>query len=585
MTEQIITGGTYRYLSDIPFFKENGLPYGVVDKNGPDKGGTFLAANTPENYVIVVPFKDLVDSISADKHNKYPIIGVKGGVTQHAFMKQYNSAGEIKKIVVTWNSFYKIRNWIDVSDYKVLIDEYHMVLSECGYREDAINSLLQEFEHYKYYTFLSATGIDSEFEYDFLRDLPHYKVTWENTKKIKPYRIKTPYVYKAASEIILDFLDNNLYAPNEEGKMIRVEQLHIFLNSVTRIKQICDTCNLTPDNVRIICGDKIKNKLCLGEFSVGKVTDPLQKVNFYTKKGYQGINCFTNNGLIIVVTDAKNENTMVSVDQDLEQIVGRMRENDEYHNVLCNNLIHIFSTNKVVETPEEFNSKIEESKNSLERMKNSLLFMDDKSKEDFLSRMDCSNDVFVIVDLTLVYCQNKELAFRYRNRLQQIYSDGVTVRNAFKDSDKFETTQQIYVPEFEVNLAKYKRINFKDLLISYYENPDESYLKDYPQFEEFKTWLTLKECNSLKWNEKKIIKAVEDKRKLKQMYITLHEEGFHSKEYLKQKTGEYFKTHNISLSPKASLFLDNGFYEVIESQKKINNKIVNGYIFGKLTKL
>ena len=96
-----------RYLSEV--FNE--LPKGVINKKLADVGGTYLAINCEYNYIIVCPTRDLVDSIEADKNNKYNIFKCYGGVTIHDF-KKYCSTNTIKKIAVTYDSFAKLTNWI-----------------------------------------------------------------------------------------------------------------------------------------------------------------------------------------------------------------------------------------------------------------------------------------------------------------------------------------------------------------------------------------------------------------------------------------------------------------------------------------
>ena len=67
---QIINGGEARYLSELPKFKD-GLPHGIVNKTKTDVGGTYVAINCKSNYIVVCPFIDLVESIAADKNNRY----------------------------------------------------------------------------------------------------------------------------------------------------------------------------------------------------------------------------------------------------------------------------------------------------------------------------------------------------------------------------------------------------------------------------------------------------------------------------------------------------------------------------------
>ncbi len=76
MINTVINGGSHRYLSELPEF-QNGLPFGVINKTKTDVGGTYVAANCDSNYIIVCPFRDLVDSIAADKNRTIQIISYK----------------------------------------------------------------------------------------------------------------------------------------------------------------------------------------------------------------------------------------------------------------------------------------------------------------------------------------------------------------------------------------------------------------------------------------------------------------------------------------------------------------------------
>ena len=106
-----IYGGNARYLSELPEF-QNGLPHGIVNKTKTDVGGTYVAANCRSNYIIVCPFRDLVDSISVDKNNKYEIFKCYGGVREEAF-KKYIKKHQIYKIAVTYDSLEKLLRWME----------------------------------------------------------------------------------------------------------------------------------------------------------------------------------------------------------------------------------------------------------------------------------------------------------------------------------------------------------------------------------------------------------------------------------------------------------------------------------------
>ena len=135
---QIINGGEARYLSELHEFQD-GLPHGIVNKTKTDVGGTYVAANCRSNYIIVCPFRDLVDSIAADKNNKYDVFKCYGGVREHQFRK-YIKEHQIYKIAVTYDSLDKLLRWMgnNTNGWKVLIDEYHLILEDLDYRESAI---------------------------------------------------------------------------------------------------------------------------------------------------------------------------------------------------------------------------------------------------------------------------------------------------------------------------------------------------------------------------------------------------------------------------------------------------------------
>ena len=107
---QIINGGEARYLSELPEFQD-GLPHGIVNKTKTDVGGTYVAANCKSNYIIVCPFRDLVDSIAADKNNQYEIFKCYGGIREHEF-KKYLKEHKIYKIAVTYDSLPKLLKWM-----------------------------------------------------------------------------------------------------------------------------------------------------------------------------------------------------------------------------------------------------------------------------------------------------------------------------------------------------------------------------------------------------------------------------------------------------------------------------------------
>ena len=109
---------------------------------------------------------------------------------------------------MTYDSLPKLIGWLSGTEgWKVLVDEYHLILEDMDFRYDAINGLMEEIQKFRHYSFLSATPIDLDFEIDFLKQLPHYKVQWNGVTKITPIRYKVTQLTKGLARFIQIFLD------------------------------------------------------------------------------------------------------------------------------------------------------------------------------------------------------------------------------------------------------------------------------------------------------------------------------------------------------------------------------------------
>ncbi len=87
--------------------------------------------------------------------------------------------------------------------------------------------------------------------------------------------------------------------------------------------------------------------------------------------------------------------------------------------------------------------------------------------------------------------------------------------------------------------------------------------------------------NSLRWNKEKMLQAVQDKKKLQQVFRTIYRKGeFFSNKTLKKLLAEQFQKVGIKLTPKATLILQFNIYKVENISEYIDGKKVNGYRFG-----
>ena len=581
MKQEIINGGNARYLGELERFKD-GIPFGIVNKTKTDVGGTYVAANCSSNYIIVCPFKDLVNSIAADKNNRYEVFKCYGGVREYQFRK-YIKNNTTYKIAVTYDSLPKLIGWLSGTEgWKVLVDEYHLILEDMDFRYDAINGLMEEIQKFKYYSFLSATPIDLDFEIDFLKQLPHYKVQWNGVTKITPIRYKVTQLTKGLARFIQIFLDEGISLPDINGNVNKVEELYIFINSVTSIKQIADTLKLNPNDVKICCADRIRNNKLLGEYQIESASSPNKKINFFTKKCFQGCNLFTNNGLIIVASDAYRTQTLVDISTTMEQIAGRIRINDEYQNIFRNVIVHLFSTNKNVMSDEEFKMVMQDKENEADKLLSGWNKLDKEERQTYIKRMNLDTELVSIINGKMVYNNLKKQSFIYKQELRKIYRDGINIRDSFMQSEKFELTNQNKWKDFNIKLAKAMTVSYEQLLKDYLDSPSESYEQEYPEFPLIKRYLKESEMNTLRWNREKMLKAVEDKKQVDKVFLAIYQPGFISNKDLKSKLKDEFGRLGIKLSPKATLIENCTLYSVEKASRKIDGKTVSGYELGKM---
>ena len=581
MKQEIINGGNARYLGELERFKD-GIPFGIVNKTKTDVGGTYVAANCGSNYIIVCPFKDLVDSIAADKNNRYEIFKCYGGVREYQFRK-YIKNNTTYKIAVTYDSLPKLIGWLgNTEGWKVLVDEYHLILEDMDFRYDAINGLMEEIQKFRHYSFLSATPIDLDFEIDFLKQLPHYKVQWNGVTKITPIRYKVTQLTKGLARFIQIFLDEGISLPDINGNVSKVEELYIFINSVTSIKQIADTLKLNPNDVKICCADRIRNNKLLGEYQIESVSSPNKRINFFTKKCFQGCNLFTNNGLIIVASDAYRTQTLVDISTTMEQIAGRIRINDEYQNIFRNVIVHLFSTNKNVMSDEEFEMLMQDKEKEADKLLSGWNKLDKEERQTYIKRMNLDTELVSIINGKMVYNNLKKQSFIYKQELRKTYKDGISIRDSFMQSEKFELTNQNKWKDFNIKLAKAMTVSYEQLLKDYLDSPSESYEQEYPEFPLIKRYLKESEMNTLRWNREKMLKAVEDKKQVDKVFLAIYQPGFISNQDLKGKLKDEFGRLGIKLSPKATLIENCILYNVEKASRKIDGKTVSGYELGKM---
>lgn len=600
MKNEIKANGA-RYLSQIPEFT-NGLPHGILNKATTDVGGTFAALNCESNYIIVTPTIDLIHSVLADRNVKYRVFGVYSGVLYMQF-KKYLFENSIHKIVVTYDSLPKVKKWLDrngfeSSKYKVLVDEYHLLLEDMGFRDKAINSLINLIGKFDHYTFMSATPNPETFLPEAMLKLPYTQIDWGSTTMLKPTRMLSTNVFKTMVNLINQFKIG--FSLKVNGNNVRVQEFYIFLNSVKGIKQIVDSANLTNDEIKVVCTDSIRNKTILGSIKISKVTEPNASINFFTKKGFQGCNLFSNNGLVIVVSDGQKEHTLVDISTTMHQIAGRLRTNESFDNIFKDRIWHIYSTPLTIQSDDEFKLTMDRIKHDSDIVSTTYNNFDSVEQAAFKNRLDIEDLVCYFDDETnkYIYSELKEKYLIYNHELiNKVYNNGISIRDSYiKAGFKLES-DQFYRKDEEIILKKASTVGFRELLEQYMklkkENSEKVLIERYelenPIFKE--AWEVLgesgiKTCEYVESNIKERIYAKSDTT-MKGVYNTFFKKvgnnNFISNSDAKMILISVFDDYRIKgYKPTLGVLYDCKWFDVSTGKRRIDGKAINGIILNQI---
>lgn len=325
---QLEISDNVKYLSEvISDFPENC----IFDKGRVGAGATTIALTNQENYIIAVPFISLIEN----KVAQYPdntILGVTG-TTISTKVKNYIRDNEIKKILVTYDSLPRLINQIEefgysIEDYSLLIDEYHLLFTQYSFRRDAVKGILDNYQRFKKYCFVTATILQEEFILEELKHLPIITAKWETTKEVTVNSVRCKKeVIKTVVHLINRFLNNEI-----EGNA------YIFVNSVEFIKDIIQLCDLTDENTRAIWSKNNKTQVKLKR---GNTIDPPKKINLLTSTVFEGTDIYDEDGKIYIISDKTKAHTLVDISTSFQQIAGRIR-NTKY----WNQITHIYSNTR-----------------------------------------------------------------------------------------------------------------------------------------------------------------------------------------------------------------------------------------------
>jgi hypothetical protein len=284
------------YLQSLP---ENA----IVDKTC-GLGGTTYALNNYDKVVIVMPLRKLINQ----KFEKFPdVFKVEEGVTKNDIVTILPN-----KIITTYNSFYKLLDTINTSEYRLVVDEFHTIVS--NYNAEIHKPLLEHFKGFKSYCFMSATVpflLPIE-----LKELPVVKLS-------KPTAEVNVKLVECTSPVLESI--NTIKSIFSNTKTLQSEKtLHyvFFVNSVSVIESILFNCDeLNEENCNIFYGESNEKVLRLpnnNNFS------NLKTINLITSCGFAGIDIIEPISEVYFISSPNKNYTLYNM-MDINQALGRFR--------------------------------------------------------------------------------------------------------------------------------------------------------------------------------------------------------------------------------------------------------------------
>lgn len=249
------------------------------------------------NSIILCPTRNLVECKANLGYFK-----VDGTITEAQVLNYVNTTSGFKKIVATYDALPKL---MELTDYFLLIDEYHLLFNEYSFRNSAIIFILKNFRKFDEWCFMTATPLKEEFILEELKGIKQITYEWKDTKSVDIDIIDTYYTTKEVINLIDKHKDKNL---------------HIFLNSVKTITNIVNKLDL--EDYRIVCSVSSKSKVT----NYADITSPIKKINFYTSCAFEGCDIYDTNGLGIIVSDTNIATTVLDITTKVRQVCGRLRD-------------------------------------------------------------------------------------------------------------------------------------------------------------------------------------------------------------------------------------------------------------------
>lgn len=563
------------YYSD----KYSTIPYGIVNKRLTGCGMSSYALENPDNLVLVVPNISMIENKIAQYPNERrseTIFGLYSDISL-ADLVNYIESTNTPKIMVTFDSFWKLLPYIDKS-YHIVVDEFQDLLDAYGYRSQAINSLLTHVFNFPKLSFISATPIKREYLPKALEDLPYTELEWDNTVPVTVVPTCTKKPLSAILNIITKYKLGLVEVKNHKS-----EAAYFYINSVTLIAQIVKKANLLPSEVRIVCAKTPENKKKLGKFyKIEASLDEEKMFNFFTSTCFKGSDIYSDSGISYIISNNSNINTLLTIDTDIYQIAGRIRN---INNPFKGLIYHIFNENPLKMTEKDFTEFVDKKINITNDLLKVAKDLEGKGteRESLLSSLKLGDTFNYLYTPDGDSLEFDDILLSQERRVYECvikpYQSGLHVINTYKEDEKYsvECDQNM----FEKSGVFLMSTNFIDVCRLLHQGKGNlvEARKQFPLLDRAYPILGMKGLYKLGFNTFKInnaLSAFDNSELIESEIKKTFTEGFYIPSDVKVTLQSIYD--NLGVIKKAKATDIEKIFNIKPKSKKSNGKVIKGYL-------
>jgi len=553
-----------KFISEIPGFE---LPNGILNKKLAGCGATEFAIRNDEPTVILSPRLGLIES----KVNQHPeILEVKAGVTVKDIQ-----AFTGNKIISTYDSFYKIKEAIDLTHYRILCDEMQFIIKDSAFKSNTVRRMLNDLKDLPKVTFISATPLENIFkELSYFKDIPYEEINWvDNTVKEKLNLISANSPLLEAAKLAKSYANGVMM----EG----TDSIVIFVNSINGICSIIKKAGLTPDNTNVLMADTDGNKIKLSKVGFTKGTLPnrgeeYKPVTICTSAYAAGADFYNKNAVLYIISDVYVTKPF-SIADEIPQIAGRLRLGNK-------GISLIYKTGKVqYATIEE---KRLRTKELVEGYNQSTGVVREKQIQSLEASIKiggpCDTD-YMFYNRDTEMFEEDELAIladKYNIQILNTYKNGILLSKGLKED--FDTTNSAIKDDDKIELIKRDR-GFETALKEYIAGNayiKASILLQYPAITKYMSVINEQQAKALGYQESKIKNFIATNSKVDDIKGEILNTFINSTSVkkVKEMLTAIYKKHHIQKSAKATdivvMFPDVYEIKAIKIDNQVTKKLV-----------